>query len=168
MKILKELFSKSSLSRRPQTVRKRLPSATPRASLALSFALKTGGAPADGFEGVKPPHRGGFRSFALFLRNFMLHRGTEINTSLHSGSIDSVQKSEAELRIFEVRWQKAEIFAFGKFCISSRLCLVLRHLLKKVDENLPLLLSFILMEISECREEIHHNFSLFTLHFSRA
>jgi len=47
LKILKELFSKSSLSRRPQTAK-------------LSLALQTGGAPADRLEVVKPPLAGGF------------------------------------------------------------------------------------------------------------
>ena len=45
---------------------------------------------------------------------------TERNTSLKSGSIDSVQNPEAELRDFEARKREAEIFAFGKL----RLCLV--------------------------------------------
>ncbi len=48
--------------------------------------------------------------------------------------------------------------------IKSRLCLVLRELLKKFDQNFPLLLSFILMEISEFREEILHNSALCPLH----
>jgi hypothetical protein len=56
------------------------------------------------------------------MRDRRSRRVTERNTSLHSGSIDSVQNPEAELRDFEAQWQKAEIFAFGKFCISSRLC----------------------------------------------
>ena len=38
---------------------------------------------------------------SLIFLDTIEQRVTEHNTSLHSGSIDSVQKSEAELRIFE-------------------------------------------------------------------
>ena len=47
-----------------------------------------------------------------------------------------------------------------------RLRLKLRNLLKKVDQNFPLLLSFIEMKIFERSEKIHHNSALCTLHFA--
>jgi len=62
--------------------------------------LQTGGVPADGFEGVKSSLRGDFCSFALFY-NYTMQRVTEHDTSLHSGSIDSVQTGEAKLHLFE-------------------------------------------------------------------
>ena len=82
---------------------------------------------------------------------------TERNTSLQSGSIDSVQNREAELHDFEARWRRAEIFAFGKFRISPRLCLVLRKLLKKFDQNFNLLIKLKIYALAK----IHLTFSLF-------
>ena len=55
LKFLKELFSKSSLSRRPQTAK-------------FSLALQTGGAPADRLEGVKSSLQGRFLLLHSFLQ----------------------------------------------------------------------------------------------------
>ena len=55
-----------------------------------------------------------FGKLQLRLVGLRLHFPSENRrscTSLHSGSIDSVQKSEAELRIFEAQLSKDEAFA---------------------------------------------------------
>ncbi len=44
-----------------------------------------------------------------FFLNYIGQRVTKINTSLKSGSIDSVQNPEAELRDFEARRQKLKL-----------------------------------------------------------
>ena len=58
--------------------------------------LQTGGVPADGLEGVKTPFYGEF-----FAPSPYFAKGDKVETSLHSGSIDSVQTGEAKLHLFE-------------------------------------------------------------------
>ena len=50
--------------------------------------------------------RGIFRSGTKYYNK---KRGTEGNTSIHSGSVDSVQNPEAKLRDFEARWREPRL-----------------------------------------------------------
>ncbi len=54
------------------------------------------------------------RIFAPFGR-----RVTERNTSLHSGSIDSVQNREAKLHDFEARWRELKLAHWSEALCSS-------------------------------------------------
>ena len=52
-------------------------------------------------------------------RNIIKRGGTERNTSLHSGSVDSVQNPEAGLRDFESAVARAEARALNRDAVSS-------------------------------------------------